>query len=952
MGFFRIGGNGGAPAPKDDAAAKAAEAERQRQLAEQRRLAEEARQRAEAERRKAAELEKQAEAARAAAQKAATEKKPGAEDLKKAAEWADVSAIAQQQRALDAAKAANAAAGAAKVDRPFPEADQVKDVFQARGRERESQKRLLGTDLYATPTERAAQDARRVEAATTAGPDRGAQMLDSLIKDNPDPEYRTALVDASKASLARISASASGTSNGAIAATTADALGRIQGALPPEARATFDQALKTGAPDGKNPLEPGGAIHKKAIDGEATEKAKAVEDAYAHGGAAEATAKLKELSQTEDKDLVDAIIARSQPTLGKVAEDLAINERLGKSPEEIDQKTQAIVGDLAEVSNHASDQGAHDLARPIAEHSFPDQTYVPEGSTTGGPPSPSNPRSSQPHRNAALDALTKLDRGQGVTFLLALSDEAKKVGKPQVADKALDLGFEGVKTVQADYEAKKGKRDELDGKLAKELSELKGTLTPEQQQAYAREFHQRPENKKVYDAEIEASRKLNDAVGPHLDALTRQAQASNRQGDLVDVMKSIAGSSTPQLAAEWAMRVTDKDSPDAKGFAGQADAIRDEVLTKAIAGVPGQAMLESGGDTDAAGEKLSGLIDKFRAYQDKNEAARNIQGGEWLDAIQKGIKTKDWSDLKALSKNGASVEGLPKSVQAFAAAGLGFAILGGASAQDAADLSQSLANGTKDLLTLTAGSINRSLEAGRLLPSSELAQTGKLLETKWIPGLSLFADAIGTAKAWDKLQDGGNAGDGIAFVGNALGLVADVAEFIPVVDVAAPFLKYAGLGITAIGDAVSDKIKSSEFDKEQTEILQKLWKDDPYFKAHPERLTDVTERLAYAGYDTNALQQITGASREQLFDFLASSDKNNQLTEPVLQYARIAKEAGVPPDQILGRLNDAIRSGRLINANSYLPPELSGLDHLPDDPALREKIHQAAVAEARDAGLL
>ena len=157
----------GAPGTADPTAL-AAEQERQRQIEEQlrrEREAEEARRRAEEERRIAA--EKQAAAEKAQQELEAAKAAQDAEAIRVAQErsdWAAIESLAQMQKALDAekeanAKAANASENAAALARPpvappYPEAERVRDVFEAGRMDRATQRKLLGTDLFATSAQR------------------------------------------------------------------------------------------------------------------------------------------------------------------------------------------------------------------------------------------------------------------------------------------------------------------------------------------------------------------------------------------------------------------------------------------------------------------------------------------------------------------------------------------------------------------------------------------------------------------------------------------------------------------------------------------------------------------------------------------------------------------------------------------------------------------------------
>lgn len=386
---------GTSPASDPNAAARAQQEAEARAAEEARRIAEEARRKAEEERRLAEEAQRRSEEAAAAAAKAKAEAEEAAkandaaaaadaqkraEEAQKNAEWAAVGALGQMQRALEAEKTANTkATEAALPNKPYPEADQVKDIWAVRGFDRDRQKRVLGTDAFQTPQLRAQDDAKRVYAANEAGAPQGAEMTRSLLEANPSPEYRAALIEASKGDLAKLSATAhSDNLSAEDKAKTLNSLEQTRALLPPEAQATFDEALRAGAPDRADVLGPNGSLRantKAAFEKRVQDAQNKIHESSnnIHGEGDQGTAEEKAARQAATvqatKDMETAINSVPPEYRGDVLKGCQDDiKHITNNLVVLDKgQTQEAINYLGRSANAAGAQNAGLITDPIAE---------------------------------------------------------------------------------------------------------------------------------------------------------------------------------------------------------------------------------------------------------------------------------------------------------------------------------------------------------------------------------------------------------------------------------------------------------------------------------------------------------------------------------------------------------------------------------------------------------
>jgi hypothetical protein len=137
-----------------------------------------------------------------------------------------------------------------------------------------------------------------------------------------------------------------------------------------------------------------------------------------------------------------------------------------------------------------------------------------------------------------------------------------------------------------------------------------------------------------------------------------------------------------------------------------------------------------------------------------------------------------------------------------------------------------------------------------------------------------------------------------------------------------------GAAVTWLGGVVSGNPAEEARNNEQQHILEELWRDDPYFQAHPEQLGTVAGRIADNDAQYDDVQRAGGLSREQLFELIYRAGPDP--TSSLLDLTQVAAATGLQGDALIAALDDlANREGGLEQA--YLQVQ-EQLDTLVSDP--------------------
>ncbi|WP_375773298.1 hypothetical protein NR798_21265 [Archangium gephyra] len=714
-------------------------------------------------------------------------------------------------------------------------------------------------------------------------------------------------------------------------------------------------APATARTDGSAPaLAPGqpGFVGPVATPPEVVDAARAVDEAYASGGAEAAAEELREQSEElNDPAKVDALLVASQSTIDRISTDLANGVKDDSLDQDINEE---VLRDLDATMNLAGPAGKDRVATSIAQKLA---EAVPAGSDQLW------------QFDDALDELA----GDGIGSTLSSRVAEKLInsfGRVEAGNALLNTSVDAINEVRADYEAKAEELALVEQRLNAELSQLGPALTPEEVEEYKAAFWEREDNARIRDAASTAGDKLSETLA----ASTEQLETLAAQGDtgaqqaLFESYKALAG--TPNHADEsllFAGRIN-QNAGLATALRGEYGAefeqkLADEIIAPAVPNAQAEAIAEAGeGGFDAAMEKFASLVSGLETAQSLHDIPGDFrQMMDDIRAIRAGTYSPDkaqellnsWDDKSPLGKS-----------LAIATFGLGLY-----------DLPSQLAEGEyldaiKNTLTTSAAGIE--LTAGIL---STIGKAGAAADVakfgaKFLPILGLGADAIQAYQDIQALQDGVSAGDIFNLAGSVVSLVGDVAGFIPLagtaVDVVATFV---GEALRVVGGLLNGDFGPGLEDFDLGEVRDILHETLGLSDAEVQLLVTNTqngygERLQELGLEPEQIRELLTQTEPPLFAFSGGLGDYQQLGNPNPIFETLAA-FGVTGDaafEFLQEYGGASAAFESIIADPYYAEASLGnalasgdfstfrehaLDQLPDDiaDALRPYLNAPANTE-------
>ncbi|WP_224243544.1 hypothetical protein [Hyalangium gracile] len=105
-------------------------------------------------------------------------------------------------------------------------------------------------------------------------------------------------------------------------------------------------------------------------------------------------------------------------------------------------------------------------------------------------------------------------------------------------------------------------------------------------------------------------------------------------------------------------------------------------------------------------------------------------------------------------------------------------------------------------------------------------------------------------------------------------------------------METVGALISTIGIIAGQASKQETRNNDQQAILEEIWREDDYFKDHPEQLGKVAGRVADGtNYDLGDIAESTGLSREEVFGLVYNAGPDPDHVLP--QLIEIATSVGL-----------------------------------------------------------
>lgn len=402
-------------------------------------------------------------------------------------------------------------------------------------------------------------------------------------------------------------------------------------------------------------------------------------------------------------------------------------------------------------------------------------------------------------------------------------DTSVAVGTPDPAITSLE-------SAQAQYDAAKAQVDQLNQTLSQELGQIGENLTPEQQQAYIKAFHEK------HAAEYEALEKSSQALEKALSnpALTDAMKCDPKAAQMAyKGLQSLADSPLADkaldIAQAWHNDPGTWGAPSSANGATAAEFNKnfsDTVLGPALS-CKAAAQLADGMSVKEVAEHALAVTSAFGAAGDLPDAVSDV-----LKTLADG-KLPDPAQFDQLAKSFGAMDAFGMAVGGLSAAlSLKLAYDAGVE-QDYLGAMSYLANGAAEGLDVIAGVMD-FLSKG----SGLAGKTAGFLE-KMVPVLGCAASALATYQDWQALQDPNNPKVGLtmSLIGDGLATVGAYLELTPVAPVGAA-ANVVGTLVSVAGYGVTQLENQGRLTAEERELLEKVFQDQGLSESQAKDLTE------------------------------------------------------------------------------------------------------------------
>lgn len=614
------------------------------------------------------------------------------------------------------------------------------------------------------------------------------------------------------------------------------------------------------------------------------ESARAVETAYAHGGAPAAAAKLEEeAKKLNDPAQVDALIHEARPTIDKISNDLG--RRVKENDDDGDSDghaTQTSIDHLTAVADLASDAGVKDIAQSLG----------------GG--LQSNLGEDRGDINQFDDAFEHLaDDGKGARLAGALAVELiNNRGMADAGNEILNEASNAVDKTRERYNEARGEMSQLEARLAGDLAAFGPGLTQEQRDKYIEAFWNTPERKEVKEKAEGLADQLStqlETTGPALETLAAQGDSDAAQA-LLDGYEALAQSD--EHAAEsiaFVGRVNNNgqlaqvidDNTDGNLEDRLGEKILAPALPRAQAQIFGAHQAEGPAGADNAARDLKALLDPIKAGAKYVKLAKSV--AKLGDTIEK-LSAADYDGAKAILEGWDDSSKLGKALKVAAVAQ---GVYTGVQKFEDGDIT----GGLRDFIKSTKGGLE--VTAGLLGTFGRAESAAKVagFAAKAAPYLGLAIDGLQLADDIHNLTtDGADAGEVVSIIGTGVSLAGDVLNATGVGEVIGVPLNVIGGVIHAVGGFISSIINGNEEREELQQDRQQLLEATGIDQHTRELLSFYPEQAAEIGTFGLNREQFLG-ELQRLRDDFDGGDSSN--VEARMNGYRAAALFGLKGDEAL-----------------------------------------------------
>ncbi len=601
-----------------------------------------------------------------------------------------------------------------------------------------------------------------------------------------------------------------------------------QAKAPPGLPFTYD--VVTSRAQQLKGIDPGNARFQSMVesattqvkgDQEAKVGAGVVKNIYQSDGAAAAATALNNIAQSGPPDQAARLIKASQPTIDRIAADLAKQTDKGKLAD--------AVTDLSKAAARGGNEPTRSIAQSLAK-AFDEQGVVTTYAV--GPRGGAYPVKEFLLDDALRDAVAD---GAGPQLAIATADALRSAGKVDAATKVQRALADAVPDIRKQHDKAQENYAKAAMELQRDLAQFGPAMTSQERAAYVKAFwadDKAPTDEKhkgeLSHADVRAEATASaDRLAMTLEVAAPALERAAAQGDkraakaLLEGHESLARSPAhAKQALEWAARVGNNttlfERIDSATDGKLEQRLAEGVLADGTAAMASKIVSDAAAGADAS--KLEKAYENFKTVLDRIGDAKHLVSlrkdikafNEHFDDIHKGIqalksggltKTARQAHIAGVEKAGKGLlEGWgekSKFGKSLAIAGLtvGF-IDAGKDFKDGKVLEGII--GTvgvaKDATEIGIGVLKVLADAKKVAPG--IAEGAAKLGGKYLPLIGFGLDLVQAKGDIDQLRSNPNAGEVLAIVGTGLSLVSDAAEVVPILGTA------VGAVIGTVGELV------------------------------------------------------------------------------------------------------------------------------------------------------
>ena len=408
-------------------------------------------------------------------------------------------------------------------------------------------------------------------------------------------------------------------------------------------------------------------------------------------------------------------------------------------------------------------------------------------------------------------------------FARSLADQLERASSKKLRDMAQPIrnaAADGLQNYLASDKSPLGAYNRAQGKAAETTDHLRdllkqaGALTPEQQQNFIKAYMSAPANADVYKDEAQAAKNLADYMNANRDNLIYAAgQTQDSAKQLYECLKDLTYTGQGTTALSFVGSIN--NDPAASKALGALPDYTGNFLDDTIASAQGELLVEKNGDSASAGNALLELAEPvFKGDKGWDKLKEHLKATSEIKADPDVLNPQNLAD---------AYKEMGKGKRGFAMASIMLSTFNGASADNIKSMMAAFGAAGLEADELGTGALRFYADAGTLMSYTRDAKLASGVTAKFIPGLSVLANASAGWQDFRKAESDPLLYAGAVF-GDGISLLGSVLDSLPGGQLAGETLVGFGMLVSApsemIGGLVDGSKEASELKNETKEYLK------------------------------------------------------------------------------------------------------------------------------------